>query len=420
MSEVKSIRTVFHSRTGKPQPPYIPAFLSPEACAPAHAFHRSLAGYQPTPLVSLPALAGELGIARLFVKDESHRFGLNAFKVLGAAYAMARHLCEKLGTPIEEVDFDTLRSAEARERIGPVTFVTATDGNHGRAVAWAASQLGQQAVVYLPKGTAAQRVAAIRETGAAAHVINGNYDEAVCLSEQMARERGWQVVQDTAWEGYTTIPQWIMQGYTTMAAEAIQQMEEQLPGKRPTHLFLQAGVGSMAAAVLGYFAWRDPAGYPTAVIVEPHAADCLYRSAAAGDGKPHVVPGRLQTIMAGLACGKPNPLAWEILHDFADVFASCPDDVAAFGMRILAAPAGSDERIVSGESGAVGVGLLASLMREEKWSDLRQQLALDADSVVLCFSTEGDTDREQYRRIVWEGAFPAPQEKPPRTGGEPA
>lgn len=419
MSGEKTIRYVMNDRNARKdseESTAFPAFLTPEACSGAHAFHQTLEHYQPTPLVSLPALARELQIGNLLVKDESHRFGLNAFKVLGAAYAMGRYLCGKLGRSIEEMDFETLRSDEVRRQIGTVTFVTATDGNHGRAVAWAASQFGQQAVVYLPKGTAAQRVEAILETGAQAHVIEGNYDEAVRKSERMAREHGWQVVQDTAWEGYTTIPEWIMQGYTTMAAEALQQ----LGGIKPTHLFLQAGVGSMAASVLGHFVQQDPSRYPITVIVEPHAADCIYRSAAAKDGQPRTATGDLQTIMAGLACGEPNPLAWKILRDYADAYMSCPDHVAATGMRILASPTGGDRQIVSGESGAVGVGLLASIRQGTEWSHLQKQLSLDEESVVLCFSTEGDTDRAQYQRIIWEGACATPFDVPAEKGGEQA
>ncbi|MDF2678895.1 MAG: putative diaminopropionate ammonia-lyase [Brevibacillus sp.] len=407
MPNEHSIQAVVPGRKTGEKETRLPSFLSPEACVRAHGYLQSFCQYLPTPLVSLPGLAQELRIGQLFVKDESYRFGLNAFKVLGAAYAMGSYLCERLGRSIEDVDFDMLRSEEVRSQIGPVTFVTATDGNHGRAVAWAAAQLGHQAVVYLPKGSSQERVAAIREVGADAHVINGNYDEAVRLSEKVAQERGWQVVQDTAWNGYTTIPAWIMQGYTMMAAEAIRQMAEQLPEKRPTHLFLQAGVGSMAGAVLGYFVQQLGQDYPVTVIIEPHAAACMYVSASIGDGESHVATGDLQTIMAGLACGEPNPLAWDILHNYADAYVSCPDHVAATGMRILAAPTGSDPKIVSGESGAIGVGLLAAIMQKEEGRLLKRQLGIDEDSVILCFNTEGDTDKEQYRRIVWEGAWPS-------------
>ncbi|MFY0546041.1 diaminopropionate ammonia-lyase [Brevibacillus sp. H7] len=391
----------------------LPFFITAEACKQAIMFHQSFQEYQPTPLVKLERLAEVLGVGSIYVKDESHRFGLNAFKVLGAAYAMGRYLCQQLGKQPEEITFDYLRSDEVKRQIGSVTFVTATDGNHGRAVAWAARQFGQKAVVYLPKGTACQRVEAIRETGSEAIVTDVNYDDAVRLSRQAAEENGWQVVQDTAWEGYTEIPTWIMQGYTTMVAEAIDQLRSEATD-RPTHVLLQAGVGSMAGAVLGCLVDRYGSDCPRTVIVEPHAADCVYRSVAIGDGKPHAVEGDLHTIMAGLACGEPNPIGWEILRDYADAYVSCPDYVAANGMRILASPPGNDKRVVSGESGAVGIGLLAEIMQRGELQELKEQLQLGADSVVLCFSTEGDTDSAQYREIVWEGKHPAPA----RTGGE--
>lgn len=381
----------------------IPTEFSAKETRFARAFHQSFANYEPTPLVSLPALAREWGVGKLLVKDESKRFGLNAFKVLGASYAMACYLCEKLGLSMEEMTFDKLCSPEMREKVGEVTFVTATDGNHGRAVAWAAKSLGQHAVVYLPKGSTQERVDAIREAGAQAHVINGNYDEAVRLSEQIAKERGWQVIQDTAWEDYTIIPTWIMQGYTTMAAEAIEQLAAITKAKQPTHVFLQAGVGSMAAAVLGYLIAESATKDFVTVIVEPHTANCMVLSAENNDGQPHAATGSLQTIMAGLACGEPNPIAWSILQEHADFFVSCADYVAANGMRILAAPTGDDPSVVSGESGAVGIGLLASLMTKPMYAPQREQLGLSDTSVVLCFSTEGDTDRSSYRSIVWEG-----------------
>jgi diaminopropionate ammonia-lyase len=386
----------------------LPSFLSVEASKQAETFHQTFQTYRPTPLVKLERLAQVLGVGSIYVKDESHRFGLNAFKVLGAAYAIVRYLCEKLGKRLEEVTFDFLRSEEAKRQVGSVTFVTASDGNHGRAVAWAAQQLGQKAIVYLPKGIAHQRVEAIRETGAEAIVTEGNYDEAVRLSQQAAEENGWQVVQDTAWEGYTEIPTWIMQGYTTMVAEAIEQLQQSDAAVKPTHVLLQAGVGSMAGAILGYLVNRFQDGYPITLIVEPHEAECMYRSAVIGDGNPHAVEGDLNTIMAGLACGKPNPIGWEILSEFADAYVSCPDYVAANGMRMLASPPGDDRRIVSGESGAVGIGLLAEIMRQDDLRELRERLQLGPDSVVLCFSTEGDTDSVQYREIVWEGKIPAP------------
>ncbi|WP_228728327.1 diaminopropionate ammonia-lyase [Brevibacillus composti] len=384
--------------------------LDEKAAADALRFHRSFAAYEPTPLRALDHLAQEWGVGGIFVKDESYRFGLNAFKVLGAAYAIGCCLSQRLGIPIDEASFELLRSAEAKQKLGTITFVTATDGNHGRAVAWAAQQLGQKAVIYMPKGAAQERVEAIQQTGAEVIVTDGNYDEAVRLSSRMAEQHGWQVVQDTAWEGYTEIPRWIMQGYTVMAAEAIAQLQEKTGRTRPTHVFLQAGVGSMAAAVLGYLVNRFADDPPLAVIVEPAAADCMYRSALSPDGSPYAVSGDLHTIMAGLSCGEPNPFAWEILREHAAAFVRCPDYVAAQGMRLLAAPLGGDPRVVSGESGAVGIGVLAELIRDGRQAELRERLQLGADSVILCFSTEGDTDAGQYREIVWDGKHARPSQ----------
>lgn len=384
-----------------------PAFLNAEEGKKVLNFYHTFPGYCPTPLVSLDNLARYLGVGKILVKDESHRFGLNAFKALGATYAIARCLCRQLGTELEKVTFDYLRSRVVQEKLGVITFATATDGNHGRGVAWAAQQLGQRAVVYLPKGSAIRRVEAIRETGAQVFVTEENYDRTVEIAGEEARKNGWQLVQDTAWSGYEEVPSWIMQGYIVMVQEALEEMK-QLTKVNPSHLFLQAGVGSMPAAVLGYLVNLLGRNTPRTVIIEPDNAACIFASAQAGDGKPRGAEGDLATIMAGLACGLPNPIAWEILRDFADMYVTCPDSVAARGMRILANPLAADRKIVSGESGAVGTGLLSVFMQDEECTSLRRQLQLDQDSVVLLFSTEGDTDPENYRRVVWDGLHPTP------------
>ncbi len=384
-----------------------PGFLSPEEAKQVRRFHGTMEGYRPTPLGRLPALAERLGVGDIFVKDESCRFGLNAFKALGGVYAVARLLGRLLGLPPEELDFSSLKSQRVKKKIGDLTLITATDGNHGRAVAWAAEQLGQQAVVYLPRGSAEIRVRAIRETGARAYVTEVNYDETVLLALKRAREEGWHMVQDTAWEGYTDIPCWIMQGYMTMASEALDQMAE-AGVSRPTHLFLQAGVGAMAGAVLGYLVHRFPGQVPVTALVEPTRAACFLESAAAGDGRARDVGGDLKTSMAGLSCGVPNPLAWPILRDHCRAFAACDDFVTARGMRILGNPLGNDPRAVSGESGAVGLGLLSLLREREELAPAAAELGLDGNSRVLLFSTEGDTDPENYRRIVWDGQEPSP------------
>ena len=369
----------------------LPEFLDKSELAKVRRFHESFPQYAPTPLVALPDTAKALGVGKIWVKDESRRFGLNAFKVLGGSWAMGTLLAEKLGIPLDRISWEALTEPENRDKLGSITFVTATDGNHGRGVAWSASQFGQKSVVYMPRGSAPERLANIRAAGAEAEITTLNYDDTVRFAAKKAEEEGWILLQDTAWPGYETLPQYIMQGYTTMALEAVSQL-----GEKPTHVFLQAGVGAMAAAVTGFLAGYYGDEKPMIVIVEPDAADCLYKTAAADDGALHIVEGDLATIMAGLACGEPCSIGWPILRSYADCFVSMPDEIAARGMRRLASAG-----IVSGESGAATVGLLAALTEEGELAWLRDALGLNAQSRVLCFSTEGDTDRENYRKIVY-------------------
>lgn len=381
-------------------------FLNQETAEKIRAFHKSFPMYQPTPLAALPQTAQELGLGAVYVKDESYRFGLNAFKVLGGSFAIGNYLAEKLGRDISEVSYELLTAKETKEELGDLTFVTATDGNHGRGVAWTAREFGQKAVVYMPKGSAAERLANIRAEGADASITDMNYDDAVRLANSQAEEKGWVMVQDTAWEGYEDIPTWIMQGYGTMGLEAHEQL-----GECPTHIFLQAGVGSMAGAITGLFTSMYGENRPIITIVEPNKADCLYRSAEAGDGERRFVTGEMDTIMAGLACGEPCSIGWEILWKCADHFISCPDYVAAKGMRILGNPAGQDARVVSGESGAAAFGFVAEVMTNPACEEIRRKLKLDEHSRVLFFSTEGDTDKENYKAIVWDGKYPSTQEQ---------
>lgn len=379
-------------------------FLSKSAIDKARNFHKSLPGYQETPLKSLDHLAKYLGVAKVCVKDESYRFGLNAFKVLGGSYAIGRYLASLIHKDISELPFSVLISPDVQRMLGDITFTTATDGNHGRGVAWTASMLQQKSVIYMPKGSSKKRLENIQSEGAKASITDVNYDEAVRLVAEEAKKHGWVMIQDTAWEGYEDIPTWIMQGYGTMAAEALDQMLN-IQGEPPTHIFIQAGVGSLAGAVQGFFASVLKEACPRVVIVESNQANCLFQSIQAGDGKRHFVTGEMNTIMAGLACGEPNTISWEVLRDYSDMFISCPDIVAALGMRMLGNPLGNDSPIISGESGAVTLGLLALLMQDEQLLAVKQQLYLDENSRVLLFSTEGDTDPAQYRNIVWQGEF---------------
>ena len=383
------------------------SIMSLEHVAAARAFHGSFPQYSVTPLAKLDALASELGLANLAVKDESYRFGLNAFKVLGGSFAMASYIAEKTGKPVSEMTYDYLTSDELARDFGQATFFTATDGNHGRGVAWAANKLGQKAVVHMPKGSVKSRFDNIAKEGATVTIEDVNYDECVRMAaaEADACEHG-VIVQDTAWEGYEEIPSWIMEGYGTMASEAAEQYAA-AGVERPTHVFVQAGVGSLAGAVVGYFANLFPDNPPTFVVMEASEAACLYKGAVAGDGDPRIVDGDMPTIMAGLACGEPNTLGWDILRNHVKVFVSCPDWVAARGMRVLGAPLSGDPRVISGESGAVGAGLVDTIMTDESYAGLREAIGLDETSSVLLFSTEGDTDPVNYRKVVWDGAYPA-------------
>lgn len=375
-------------------------FISDSTIKKVNEFHKSFDEYSVTPLHNLEGLANHFGLKNIFLKDESYRFGLNAFKVLGGAYAIGHYLADKIGVDISEVSFEYLKSAEVKEKIGEITFVTATDGNHGRGVAWAANQLGQKSVVYMPRGSSQIRLDNIRKEGSDASIIDGNYEDAVNLSDEMAKKHGWVVIQDTAWEGYEEIPIWIMQGYGTIIYEAIEQLEDYGIDK-PTHVFLQAGVGSFAGAMLGYLVDKYGEDRPITVVVEPDDANCLYLSSLSG--KIEIVEGDMPTIMAGLACGAPNTVSFDILKDYADGYLSCPDYVAARGMRMLAAPLKGDPQVISGESGAVGTGVITLLMERDEYKDLRENLKLDENSVVLLISTEGDTDPKKYQDIVWDG-----------------
>ena len=366
-------------------------------------FHESFPQYSVTPLVKLNHMAEKLGLGSLYIKDESYRFGLNAFKVLGGSFAMARYIAQQTGKDVSELPYQVLTSEALKKEFGQATFFTATDGNHGRGVAWAANKLGQKAVVLMPKGSTQTRLNNIRKEGATATIEECNYDECVRMAADMAaRTEHGIIVQDTAWDGYEEIPAWIMQGYGTMVMEADAQLHED-GCEAPTHVFIQAGVGSLAGAVQGYFANRYPKTPPKVVVVEAESAACLYKGAVAGDGAIRIVDGDMPTIMAGLACGEPNTISWDILKNHVDTFVAAPDWVAAKGMRMLAAPIKGDTPVTSGESGAAPFGTLACIMCMDEYQELREHLGLDETSRVLLFSTEGDTDPARYESIVWDG-----------------
>jgi len=323
------------------------------------------------------------------VKDESQRFGLKAFKVLGASYAIAKEIQRQLSLNDEELNFDAITAHS--NALKSLTFVTATDGNHGRAVAWCAEQFGCKAVVFMPKGTSQFRLEAIRSHGARAEITELNYDETVLFSAQQAKENDWVLLQDSSWEEYETVPKHIMQGYFSLVSE----FEDQTMAW-PTHVLTQAGVGSFAASIFSYFLVSSKPT-PKLILVEPTGAACYFNSIHIGDGKPHLTK-ELNTMMAGLACGQPSILAWDIIKSNCDAFVVCQDQVAIKGMQLLANPVSNDAVVVSGESGAVPVGLVDEVCTNQKYSLVKERLKFDSSSKILIFSTEGDTDPKVYKQ----------------------
>lgn len=369
-----------------------------ESAKTVNNFHKSFDIYEKTPLVDLKNLAKEIGLKSFFVKDESYRFGLNAFKVLGASYAIANFIRDKIGLDENTFTFDEITSGETRKKLGHIIFSTATDGNHGRAVAWTANKLGQKSKVFMPKGSSLERLENIRRENSDANIMEVNYDDCVRLAAKFAEENKGVLIQDTSWEGYTDVPKNIMKGYMTMAYEACNDFREK--GIFPSHIFLQAGVGSMAASVTAFFRNVMKDNPPKIIIVEPNKANCLYRTADANDGKLHFVKGDLDSIMAGLNCGEPVTIGWPILESYADYFLSVDDIFTKIGMRVLANNISDDKKIISGESGAVTSGIVYSLMTDDSLRNYREKIGLDKDSVVLCISTEGDTDKKSYKEII--------------------
>jgi len=370
--------------------------LSDTVLSQVNKFHNSIPNYAPTPCLSLEHLSQACQVNRIFVKDESKRFDLKAFKVMGASFAMAKILCEEI---LHESDFDFSTIIEHQERIKNITFVTATDGNHGRAVAWSAKKMGCMAVVYLPQNAAKERVEAIKKYQAKVEVLPLDYDDCVQHAKKMADQNNWVLLQDTAFDQYLKYPAFIMQGYFSLMEEFIIQRNEW-----PSHIFVQAGVGSFAAAIfLWVFYFHQKTNdyvLPKLIIVEPEAAPCLFESARSGDRKFVQVSPKNHTIMAGLDCGTPSSIAWSIIRDMADAFITCDDFVAIEGMKLARFPFGDDPEFTSGESGAVCLGLIKILSSDSKYKNIKENLALNNTSKILIFSTEGITAEETYQTLM--------------------
>ncbi len=412
MAAVDGIRVHRNPRAAPAAEPYGTArsgILNPAGFAAADEEIRRWPGYAETPLRRLPGLAARLALADLHYKDEGGRFGLKSFKALGGAYAVFRLLKQAVegahgregGQGVEArsgaqgIDSRDLIAGRWRSITQTVTVTCATDGNHGRSVAWGAQLFGCRCVIYVHESVSEARCAAIAHCGADVVRVPGNYDDSVRFAAGEARRNGWTVVSDTTYESYREIPIDVMHGYGVMSYEIVRTMA----GAPPTHVLVQAGVGALAASVCAAFWLAWEARRPRLVIVEPPAADCHFQSALAG--RPVAVSGRLDTVMAGLACGEVSPLAWEIVDAGACAYVAVDDRFALDAVRALASPAPGDPAIVAGETGASG---LAALLALQNHDNLRGQLGLDASSRVLLIGSEGDTDPELYRQIIANGA----------------
>jgi diaminopropionate ammonia-lyase len=346
--------------------------------------------HAPTPLHILPTLAAELGVGAIYVKDEGFRLGLGSFKALGGSYAVIRLVLEEASRQLgRQIDVTELHLPEVRSIASGMTVTCATDGNHGRSVAQGAQLVGARAEIFVHSGVSDERVAAIARFGAQMVRVDGTYDDSVAEAARVAAERGWTVVSDTSWPGYERIPGLVMQGYTAMLREALRQLPEP-----PTHVFMQAGVGGVAAAVAGHLALVLGDQRPTFVVVDPARAACLFETARAGH--PVRIEHGEPTVMAMLECYEPSLVAWRVLSRVADAFMTVDEEDAVAVMNRLARPAGNDPAVVAGESGGAG---LAGLIRAAD-PEIRAALGLSEASRVFVINTEGATDPARYTELV--------------------
>lgn len=351
-----------------------------------------------TPLYHLPDLAARLDLAQVSVKDESVRSPLGSFKALGAPIALIRLILRRW--PDQSIDPRALIRGEYADLVKGFTVISATDGNHGRALAAAAQNIGCACVIVLHANVSVERETAIAAYGAKIVRITGSYDESVEESARLAAANGWEVVADTSYDGYEEVPRDVMQGYGAIAAEAIAQAGGSAAEKSPfTHVVLQGGVGGLAAGVVSYLWERYGANRPKFIVVEPVQADCLFQSAM--QGRAAKATGSVDSVMAGLACGETSPLAWKFLNESVDFFMTISDDDAVTAMHMLARGSERDIPIVSGESGAAGLAGLAIIRKHEA---LSAEIGLDANSRVLLISTEGATAPQVFQQLVGESA----------------
>ncbi|PCD66860.1 diaminopropionate ammonia-lyase [Rhizobium phaseoli] len=370
--------------------------LGVEAAKTVERFLHHREGHKPTPLLSLANLAREIGIGSILIKDEGHRLGLGSFKALGGSYAVIRLLLEEASTRLgRDVGVAELQDEDVRAIASTMTVACATDGNHGRSVAMGAQLVGAKCSIFVHSGVSKERIDAIARYGADMIRVDGNYDDSVHEAARVAEEKNWITVSDTSWPGYERIPGFVMQGYTALLTEALRQMPEP-----PTHVFVQAGVGGIAATVAGHFSVLFGDKRPFFVVVDPSRAACIVETARAGH--PVKVDHAEATVMAMLECYEPSLVAWRILSHAADAFMTVDDPDAIEAMKLLASPGGSDPAVVAGESGGVG---LAALLKVAADPELRTKIGLDAQSRIFLINTEGATAPLLYEKFV--GATPA-------------
>lgn len=350
-------------------------------------------GYQPTPLVSLTALAAKIGVGGILYKDEGPRFGLGSFKALGGSYAAQRVLQRQISARLgHEVSLEDIRTGTYRSEAAEITLVSATDGNHGRSLAWGCQRFGAPCRIYIHAEVSEGRAQAMRDLGADVIRIAGDYDASVILAKQEAADNGWFVVSDTSWEGYSQPPRDVMAGYGVMTQEICDSLEQ-----APTHVFLQGGVGGLAAGVVAGLRQHWGAQAPRVVIVEPELAACLFESGRAGEATTFAI--ETETLMAGLSCGEPSGMAWEILSEEVSDFLTIPESLVAPSVRLLARPLPGDTAIEAGESAIAG---LAALIAARQDADLSQKLGLTAEARVLLLGSEGVTDPAIFAQIMGE------------------
>jgi diaminopropionate ammonia-lyase len=348
-------------------------------------------GHRPTPVHVLPSLAAEARVGAICVKDEAARFGMGSFKALGGAYAVVRLVLEAAALQLgRKIAYDEMESDAVRRVASAITLSCATDGNHGRSVAQGAQLVGARCSIFVHAGVSELRISAIADLGADIIRVGGTYDDSVLEAARVSEARGWLTVSDTSWPGYERVPGLVMQGYVAMVDEAMAALP-----LIPTHVFVQAGVGGLAAAVAGRLALTLGVQRPKVVVVEPRRAACLFETARAGK-LIKILPGE-PTVMAMLECYEPSLLAWRVLSRTADAFMTVDEDDAIASMNLFARPRGADPVIVAGESGGVG---LAGFLRVADDPSARERLELDANARVLVFNTEGATDPSLYRRLV--------------------